>query len=86
MEIERKNCLICGSPDVPVLLLDHDNIYKYRCPSCKDYCVYRTVVSKTNGLNVSEYLSLMSANPPDNKIMYIQYAGNSAINVFYADE
>ncbi|HAG5257477.1 TPA: hypothetical protein G8577_003713 [Salmonella enterica] len=86
METERKNCLICGFPDVLVLLLDSHNIYQYHCPSCKDYYVTRSFISKISSLKLNEYLPLMNAASPDNKIMCFDYDGVNGIRIFYDDE
>ncbi|EAQ6130884.1 hypothetical protein AXA91_20610 [Salmonella enterica] len=86
MDFARKNCLICDFPDILVLKLDKGRIHKYHCPLCKSYYVCSSIVDKTNGLNLSEYLSLMSSNSPDNKILYIKHDVVNGINFFYDDK
>ncbi|EAY4772715.1 hypothetical protein S828_14535 [Salmonella enterica] len=86
METERKNCLICGLPDIPVAMLDSQNIHLYCCPSCKYYYVTRSFISKTGGLKLNEYLPLMNAALPDDKVMCFDYDGVDGIHIFFDDE
>ncbi|EJT9179597.1 hypothetical protein N3996_001076 [Salmonella enterica] len=86
MKVERKNCLICGLPDVPVIMLDHENIHCYHCPSCKDYYATRTFVSKMSGLKFNEYLSLMITSSPDDKILCFKHNGVDGIRIHYDDK
>lgn len=86
MDFARKNCLICDFPDILVLKLDKGRIHKYHCPLCKSYYVCSSVVDEIKELTLSECLSLMSSNPPDNKIMCIKYDSVNGINIYYDNE
>ncbi|HFW4797480.1 TPA: hypothetical protein ACIBS5_002871 [Salmonella enterica subsp. diarizonae serovar 60-67:z35:-] len=86
MNVERQNCLICGLPEVLVIKLDSGNVYQYNCPSCKRYYATRTFVSKLHGLKLNEYISLMIADAPDDKVMCLQHNGVDGIRIYYDDK
>lgn len=86
MDFARKNCLICDFPDILVLTLDKGRIHEYHCPLCKIYYVCSSIVDKTNGLNLSEYLSLISSNSPDNKKLCFKHDGVDGIRIYYDEK
>ncbi|EBB6483901.1 hypothetical protein RLV03_000399 [Salmonella enterica subsp. enterica serovar Benin] len=86
MDFTRKNCLLCDFPDILVLKLDKGRIHKYHCPLCKSYYVCNSVVDETKELTLSEYLSLMSSSPPDDKILCFKHNGVDGIRIHYDDK
>lgn len=86
MKVERQNCLICGLPDTPVIMLDYGNIHCYRCSSCTNYYATRNFVSNMSGLKFNEYLSLMITDAPDDKILCFKHDGVDGIRIYYEDK